>query len=126
MLYQLQSHEYVCASCTMNYGAEASTAEDAALSVYMQHFDPTGSHIDGVRWDENTQTLHTDLREYIRVLTSPNTNAIVDVVVAPPQETIEEYKSDLNDVMQEFEPIEDSDSMVEFTEETSLFDDPLS
>ena len=69
--YQLKAHEYTCPSCTMNYAAKAENAEDAALAVYVKHYDPKGKFISHVSWDAAAHTLHTALGEYLVVENAP-------------------------------------------------------
>ena len=69
--YQLKAHEYTCPSCTMNYAAKAENAEDAALAVYVKHYDPKGKFISHVSWDAAAHTLHTSLGEYLVVENAP-------------------------------------------------------
>ncbi len=65
--YQFYGKEYACPSCAMNYAAIGENAEEAARSIYTTHLDPKGVLASSLKWDEDAQTLHTGVGEYLEL-----------------------------------------------------------
>ena len=75
--YQIRRREYNCPSCLMFYASRGESAEDAALNVYSNHIDPGLVAGGSLKWDTETQTLHTGAGIYLEVLDSEPVDTVV-------------------------------------------------